>query len=215
MIQRLFSKKPKRKGAVEGAAREDIRDDNVVERDNQSGDAGDVLECSADGAGSRADRPAAQPASRTPDSSLPANAAPLHANIFTATSGPGGNPEEGFDAIFTTTAVFDRATHRVHFIPCTKEITAVKTAQLYIDNIVRLHGLPLSIVSDRDKLFTSLFWKELTRVLRLGVQLRLSTANHPQTDGASKRKHRSLLEMLRIFVQHFSSSFQRSKVILV
>jgi hypothetical protein len=112
--------------------------------------------------------------------------------------------EEGFDAIFT---VVDRATHRVHFIPCTKEITAVETAQLYIDNIVRLHGLPLSIVSDRDKLFTSLFWKEL--MLRLGVQLRLSTANHPQTDGASERMHRSLLEMLRIFVHHHQRDWRK------
>ena len=109
-----------------------------------------------------------------------------------------GLPEsDGADAILT---VVDRATHRVHFIPCNKDITARQTAQLYVDHIVRLHGLPLSIVSDRDKLFTSMFWKELMTIL--GVQLRFSTANHPQTDGASERMHRSLLEMLRTFVHH-------------
>ena len=110
---------------------------------------------------------------------------------------------EGYDAIFT---VVDRGTHRVHFIPCTKSITAPEAAQLYIDNVVRLHGLPLQIVSDRDKLFTSLFWGELTRLL--GIELKMSTANHPQTDGASERMHRTLLEMLRVWVSHHQDTWR-------
>ena len=110
---------------------------------------------------------------------------------------------EGFDAILT---VVDRGTHRVHFIPCYKTDDAAAVAQLYIDNVVRLHGLPLQIVSDRDKLFTSMFWGELTRLL--GVELKMSTANHPQTDGASERMHRTLLEMLRMWVNHHQDSWR-------
>ena len=111
---------------------------------------------------------------------------------------------EGADAILT---VVDRGTHRVHFIPTTKDVTAAGVAQLYVDNVVRLHGLPRSLVSDRDKLFTSLFWKALME--RLGVELHPSTANHPQSDGASERMHRTLVEMLRMFVSHHQNDWRK------
>ncbi|KAI3450299.1 hypothetical protein Pfo_006964 [Paulownia fortunei] len=68
-------------------------------------------------------------------------------------------------------------------------------AQLYIQEIVRLHGVPLSIVSDRDSRFLSTFWRSLHKAL--GTQLSFSTAYHPQTDGQSERTIQTLEDMLR------------------
>ena len=78
-----------------------------------------------------------------------------------------------FDNILT---VVDRLTKRVRFIPCQRDITAVQTARLFYDNIISQHGLPKSIVSDRDFLFTSAFWSELFKLL--GTTLALSTVDH-------------------------------------
>ena len=116
-----------------------------------------------------------------------------------------GLPPSGvskFDAILT---VVCRATKRVHFIPTHATVSAEQTVQLFLDNVFRLHGLPSSIVSDRDARFTARFWSVL--MAKLGVKLHLSTANHPQTDGQSERAHRSLLESLRMFVAHQQSDW--------
>ena len=78
---------------------------------------------------------------------------------------------------------------------------------LYVKEIVRLHGLPLSIVSDRDPRFTSRFWKELQSTL--GTKLKLSTTFHPQTDGQSERLIQVLEDMLRGYVMEFSGSWDR------
>jgi len=67
---------------------------------------------------------------------------------------------------------------------------ASELASLYVKDIVRLHGLPDTIVSDRDSKFTSKFWSEVHRIL--GTKLLMSTAFHPQTDGASERANRSV-----------------------
>ena len=72
----------------------------------------------------------------------------------------------------------------VHFAPCTKEISAEKYAQLFIDHVFKHHGLPEVIISDRDPRFTSRFWRELFQ--KLGTDLRFSIAFHPQTDGQSE-----------------------------
>ena len=71
----------------------------------------------------------------------------------------------------------DRFSKMAHFIPLKREATARDVAKLYVDNIIRLHGIPKSIVSDRDGRFTSKFWKEL--MSQLGTELKFSTAFHP------------------------------------
>ncbi|MCH94056.1 retrotransposon protein, partial [Trifolium medium] len=73
-----------------------------------------------------------------------------------------------------------------------------KLAEIYVEQIVRLHGIPSSIVSDRDPRFTSRFWESLQETL--GTKLRLSSAYHPQTDGQSERTIQSLEDLLRACV---------------
>jgi hypothetical protein len=94
--------------------------------------------------------------------------------------------------------ILDRFTSLVHLVPTTTKVTASKLATLFIEHIVRLHGLPDSIVSDRDSKFTAQFWAETHRLL--GVQLLKSTAFHPQTDGASERMIRVVSGILRSLV---------------
>ena len=79
-----------------------------------------------------------------------------------------------------------------------------RLAELYVDEIVRLYGVPLSIVSDRDLHFTLRFWKELQSTL--GTCLNFCTAFHSQTDGQSKRLIQVLEDMLRGCVMEFPGS---------
>ena len=105
-------------------------------------------------------------------------------------------PSAGYTAI----AVFvDRLTKMVHFAPCTKEISADQYAQLFVDNVFRLHGTPEVIISDRDPRFTSRFWTQFFQIL--ATDLRLSTAFHPQTDGQSEVTIRVLKNFLRLYVE--------------
>ena len=84
------------------------------------------------------------------------------------------------DAIWV---IIDRLTKSAHFLPVNVEDSLEKLDQLYVDEIVRLHGVPVSIVSDRDPRFTYRFWSSLQT--SLGTRLHFSTAFHPQTDGQS------------------------------
>ena len=81
--------------------------------------------------------------------------------------------------------IVDRLTKSAHFLPINVEDSLEKLAQLYVDEIVRLHGVPVSIVSDRDPRFTSRFWPSLQAAL--GTRLHFSTSFYPQTDGQSER----------------------------
>jgi RNase H-like domain found in reverse transcriptase/Reverse transcriptase (RNA-dependent DNA polymerase)/Integrase zinc binding domain len=101
----------------------------------------------------------------------------------------------GFDYMIV---VICRLTSMVHLIPTTTKVKASEVAWLYLKEIVRLHGIADSIISDRDPKFTSIFWKELHRLV--GTKLMMSTAFHPQTDGATERAIRSISEILRSVV---------------
>ena len=100
--------------------------------------------------------------------------------------------ETGNDGILT---VVDRATKMVHLVPVRQTITAADTARVFWDNIGKLHGIPRSIVSDRDPRFVSKFWQELWGIL--GSKLRMSSAHHPQTDGQTEVMNRVVEMVLR------------------
>ncbi|KAI3684146.1 hypothetical protein L6452_33365 [Arctium lappa] len=89
---------------------------------------------------------------------------------------------KGHDAIWV---IVDRLTNSAHFLPISEKYSLERLAQLYVNEIVSRHGVPLSIVSDRDTRFTSRFWASFQQ--EMGTRLNLSTAYHPQTDGQSER----------------------------
>ena len=103
--------------------------------------------------------------------------------------------------------IVDRLTKSAHFLPVKIDYSINRLAELYVDEIVRLHGVPLSIMSDRDPRFTSRFWKELQSAL--GTKLKFSTAFHPQIDGQSERLIQVLEDMLRGCVMEFLGSWDR------
>ncbi|KAL0539461.1 hypothetical protein IC582_023673 [Cucumis melo] len=108
----------------------------------------------------------------------------------------------GFTVIWV---VVDRLTKSAHFVPGKSTYTASKWAQLYMSEIVRLHGVPVSIVSDRDARFTSKFWKGLQTAI--GTRLDFSTAFHPQTDSQTERLNQVLEDMLRACALEFPGSW--------
>lgn len=91
--------------------------------------------------------------------------------------------------------VVDHFTKYAHFMALKHPYTASSVALALYDNVFKLHGMPQSIVSDRDRVFTSTLWKELFKVK--GVSLLQSTAYHPQTDGQTERVNQSLEMYLR------------------
>ena len=104
-----------------------------------------------------------------------------------------GFPRVGGKSVVLT--VVDRFSKMAHFIALGHPYTALSVAQAFFDNVVKLHGLPCSIVSDRDPVFTSTLWTELFKLA--GVKLRLSSAFRPQTDGQSEVTNRILGIYLR------------------
>jgi transposase InsO family protein len=92
----------------------------------------------------------------------------------------------------------DKVTKMVHYVATTTTVTASQLATLFLREVVRLHGVPDSLLSDRDPRFTAHFWRSLWD--RLGTKLTMSTAYHPQTDGQTERSNRTLEEMLRSYV---------------
>lgn len=104
---------------------------------------------------------------------------------------------EGYEVILV---VVDRFTKYAHFLPLKHPYTAHTVAKAFFDGVVKLHGLPNTMVSDRDKVFTSNFWKELFKLL--GIQLLLSSAYHPQTDGQTERVNQCLEMYLRCAIHN-------------
>jgi len=94
--------------------------------------------------------------------------------------------------------IVDRLTKSTHFLAIRKTDGAAVLAKKYVSKIVKLHGVPVSIVSDRDFMFTSAFWRAFQAEMSTKVQI--STAYHPQTNGQSKRTIQTLEDMLQMCV---------------
>jgi hypothetical protein len=107
------------------------------------------------------------------------------------------------DAIWV---IVDRLTKSAHFLPISMKWKIEQLAKLYIREIVRLHGVPTDIVSDRDSRFVSRFWSELQRAY--GTQLKYSTAFHPETDGQTERVNQILEDMLRACALDYAGSWE-------
>jgi hypothetical protein len=111
---------------------------------------------------------------------------------------------EGFDAIWV---VIDRLTKGRHLVPCVSTVDAKDLADLFLQHVFRLHGLPDSIVSDRGPQFAAGFWGRLCD--RLGVDRRMSTAFHPETDGQTERANAVMEQYLRAHVNHLQDDWAR------
>nr|GFD09421.1 retrotransposon protein, Ty3-gypsy subclass, putative [Tanacetum cinerariifolium] len=106
------------------------------------------------------------------------------------------------DAIWV---VVGRLTKSTHFLPIRKDYSVSRLAETFQQEIVRLHGTPSAIVSDRDPRFTSRFWKGLQKAW--GTRLKFSIAFHPQTDGQSERTLQTLEDMLRSCALEWTSNW--------
>ena len=103
--------------------------------------------------------------------------------------------------------IVDRLTKSAHFLPVRIDYSLDKLAELYIKEIVRLHGIPISIILDRDLRFTSRFWGKFQEAL--STRLNFSTAFHPQTDGQLERVIQILEDMLRSCAIDYEGSWDR------
>ena len=104
---------------------------------------------------------------------------------------------KGHDSILV---VCDRFSKMSHFVATTEKTTAEGLARLFRDNIWKLHGLPESVISDRGLQFTARLMKELNKML--GIETKLSTAYHSQTDRQTERTNQELKQYLRMYVNH-------------
>ncbi|KAJ0614604.1 putative nucleotidyltransferase, Ribonuclease H [Helianthus annuus] len=110
----------------------------------------------------------------------------------------------GHDTIWV---IVDRLTKTAHFLPIREKDNTSKLAEIYMREIIARHGVPLSIISDRDGRFVSRIWQSFQEAF--GSQLNLSTAFHPQTDGQSERTIQTLEDMLRARVMDLGGSWDK------
>ena len=103
--------------------------------------------------------------------------------------------------------VVDKFSKMVHLIACHVKVTAVEVGQLVYDHVIRLHGFPESIISDRDTRFTSNFWQALWQLT--GTQLKMSSSYHPQTDGQTENVNRAVQDMLKAYVNDTRNDWDR------
>ena len=104
---------------------------------------------------------------------------------------------KGHDSILV---VCDRFSKMSHFVATTEKTTAEGLARLFRDNVWKLHGLPESMISDRGPQFAAGLMKKLNKML--GIETKLSTAYHPQTDGQTERTNQELEQYLKIYINH-------------
>ena len=104
---------------------------------------------------------------------------------------------KGHDLILV---VCDRFLKMSHFVVTTEKTTAEGLAKLFRDNVWKLHGLPESVISDRGPQFAAGLTKELNKML--GIETKLSTAYHPETNGQMERTNQELEQYLRMYVNH-------------
>ena len=114
----------------------------------------------------------------------------------------------GRDSILVTV---DKATRMVHLAPCRKNITATGTAQLLWNTVIRYHGIPRAIYSDRGAKFTARSWQELWRLT--GTKLGFSSAYHPQTQGVVERMNSVVSQTLRCLI-HESRDVRKWEILL-
>nr|KYP55263.1 Retrotransposable element Tf2 [Cajanus cajan] len=111
-------------------------------------------------------------------------------------------PSRGYTAVLV---VVDHFSKGVHFGPLPTHFSAFKVAQLFLDMVCKLHGFPRSLVSDRDPIFISHFWRDLFKLS--GTKLRMSTSYHPETNGQTEVINRVLEQYLRSFVHDHPSKW--------
>ncbi|GJU92742.1 putative reverse transcriptase domain-containing protein [Tanacetum coccineum] len=116
----------------------------------------------------------------------------------------------GYDTIWV---IMDRLTKSAHFLPIREDYKMDKLARIYINEIVARHGVPVSIILDRDGRFASHLWQALQKAL--GTKLHMSTAYHPETDGQSERTIQMLEDMLRACVMDFGGSWDTHLSLLI
>jgi len=115
-------------------------------------------------------------------------------------------PEEnGMDCILT---MMDRLNSDIQLVPCSTKTNAEQLAVLFFDKWYCENGLPLEIISDRDKLFMSRFWKHL--MILTGVKHRASSVYHPQTDGVSERSNKTVNQLIRFHVERNQTGWLRA-----